>query len=60
LKVQNSKLKSFIIRKETDGMIYNSYFDNSKVIMFDNWNVSFLRKHSFTVEAEMLLQLNLT
>jgi len=35
-------------------------FDNSKVIMFDDWNVSFLRKNSFTVETEILLLLNLT
>jgi hypothetical protein len=29
---------------ETGGTFYSSYFDNSKVIMFDDWIVSFLGK----------------
>ena len=29
--------------KETGGTFYLSYFDNSKVIMFDDCKVSFLR-----------------
>ncbi len=29
--------------KETGGMFYLSYFDNSKVIMFDDGTVSYLR-----------------
>jgi hypothetical protein len=29
-----------------------SYFDNSKLIMFDDWKVSFLRKKSLGRERE--------
>jgi hypothetical protein len=32
---------------------YSSYFDNSKVILFDDWNVLFLKKNIFIVEAEI-------
>jgi hypothetical protein len=35
-------------------MFYSSYFENSKVIMFDNWNVSFLRKNIFIVDRDVI------
>ncbi len=31
--------------KDTGGMFDWSYYDNSKVIMFDDWNVLFLKKN---------------
>ncbi len=29
-----------VIYSNTGNMVYSSYFDNSKAIMFDNWKVS--------------------
>jgi hypothetical protein len=37
-------------RKATVGMFDWSYFDNSKVIMFDNWKVLFLRKKFVSIQ----------
>ena len=34
------------------GMFDWSYFDNSKLIMFDDWKVLFLRKKSLRRESE--------
>jgi hypothetical protein len=38
------------IFKDTGGMFDWSYFDNSKVKMFDGRNVSYLKKNIFIVE----------
>jgi hypothetical protein len=35
-------------------MFYSSYFDKSKVITFDNWNVLFLKKNIFIVETDSI------
>ena len=41
--------------------VQQSFFDNSKLIMFDNWNISFLRKNIFIVETDMItIKPNLT
>ncbi len=40
-------LKASDICWGTCGMFDWSYFDNSKVVMFDYWKVSFLRKFLF-------------
>ncbi len=40
----NKQYTCNVITKATVGMFNWSYFDNSKLIMFDNWKVSFLRK----------------
>jgi hypothetical protein len=36
------------------GTFDNSFFDNSKVIMFDDGNVSFLRKNCYIVETDII------
>jgi hypothetical protein len=39
---------------DTGGMFDWSYFNNSKVIMLDHWNVSFLKKNIFIVETDSI------
>jgi hypothetical protein len=39
---------------DTGGMFDWSYFDNSKVIIFDDWNVLFLKKNIFIVETDII------
>jgi len=40
------------IKRDTGGMFYSSYFDNSKVIMFDGWKVSFWGKQ-YSIEENL-------
>ncbi len=40
------------IKRDTVGMFYSSYFDNSEVIMFDGWKVSFWGKQ-YSIEENL-------
>ena len=39
---------------DTGGMFDWSYFDNSEVIMSDNWNVLFFKNNIFIVETDII------
>ena len=45
------------MRKGNVGMFDSILFDNSKLIMFDNWKVSFLRKKSLFISERENLKL---
>jgi hypothetical protein len=53
--------KHFLENKTGAGVTFDwLFFDNSKLIDFDDKNVSFLRKHFFIIEREKEKEPNLT
>jgi hypothetical protein len=47
-------LEILALPMDTGGMFDWSYFDNSEVIMSDNWNVLFFKKNIFIVETDII------